>query len=197
MQRRASVRQDPSSISSAAEPMKPATNLVARRRKTSGVPHCSICPSRMNDDAVGERHRLHLIMGDVDHASPACGRASFLISVRTWVLSFASRFDKGSSKERRSGCRTIARPLGDALRWRPTVAKGDVEKMAEIEDRRRLGNARLDLFGRTPAIFSEKPIFSATVICGRVHRTERPSRCCAPEGQIVDRFARRSRSRRR
>ena len=59
------------------EPMKPATKRVAGRRNTSsGVPTCSITPVAHDDDAVGERHRLDLIVGDVDRPSKARAHAA-------------------------------------------------------------------------------------------------------------------------
>ena len=49
-------------------PMKVATKRVAGWWYSSiGVPNCSTLARVQHDDAVGHRHRLDLVMGDVDH----------------------------------------------------------------------------------------------------------------------------------
>src|ERR671914_36362 len=44
---------------------------------------------------------------------------TFLISVRICTRSFASRFERGSSKRKTFGLRTIARPMATRWRWQP------------------------------------------------------------------------------
>src|SRR5215208_7386882 len=60
---------------------------------------------------------------------------SFLISVRIWTRSFASRLDSGSSKRKTLGSRTIARPMATRWRWPPESWRGR---------RRALGGKPLD-----------------------------------------------------
>ena len=53
--------------SSAATPMKPATNRAPGGcRCASGVSYWLRCPRLQHDDAVGERHRLDLVVRDID-----------------------------------------------------------------------------------------------------------------------------------
>ncbi len=49
---------------------------------------------------------------------------SSLISVRICTLSFASRFDSGSSNRNTCGWRTIARPIATRWRWPPESWRG-------------------------------------------------------------------------
>ena len=69
-------------------------------------------------DAVAHRHRLDLVVGDVDRRW--C-RAALqpAISARICTRSLASRFDSGSSIRKASGSRTIARPIATRWRWPP------------------------------------------------------------------------------
>ena len=52
-----------------------------------------------HDDAVGERHRLDLVVGDVDRGDVE-GLCSRLISMRIWLRSLASRLESGSSNRK-------------------------------------------------------------------------------------------------
>ena len=67
-------------------------------------------------DALPERHRLDLVVGDVDRRdrrAPCAGARSPRASASR---SFASRFESGSSIRNARGSRMIARPI--ATRWR-------------------------------------------------------------------------------
>ena len=77
-----------------------------------------------DDDAVGERHRLNLVVGDVDHLVAARSRCSRAISMRVATRSAASRLDSGSSKRNSFGVRTIARPMATRWRWPPESSAG-------------------------------------------------------------------------
>ena len=66
-------------------------------------------------DPVAHRHRLDLVVGDVDGGDAEVGLELGDVGAgRTRIL--ASRFDSGSSMQNTCGLRTIARPI--ATRWR-------------------------------------------------------------------------------
>jgi hypothetical protein len=68
-----------------------------------------------HEDAVGQGHRLDLIVGDV-HDRGAEVRCRRLSSTRICPRKAASRFESGSSNKNTLGRRTMARPM--ATRWR-------------------------------------------------------------------------------
>ena len=73
--------------------MKRATNSVRGALKTSrGEPACSIRPSFITHDEVGERHRLVLAVGDVDE-----GDAELLLQ----ALQLGAHLDAQERIERR------------------------------------------------------------------------------------------------
>jgi hypothetical protein len=72
-------------------------------------------PARaQHHDLVGQRHRLDLVVGDVDHrrAELLC---SLAISMRICTRSAASRFDSGSSNRKTLGFAHDGAADGDAL----------------------------------------------------------------------------------
>ena len=76
-------------------------------------------PALQHHDLVGQRHRLDLVVGDVDHRrrrAPGAARRSRAASARA-----ARR--RGSTAARRtgrpSGSRTMARPIATRWRWPP------------------------------------------------------------------------------
>ena len=76
-----------------------------------------------DDDAVGQRHRLDLVVGHEDDRGAEfwCSR---LISVRIWARSWASRLESGSSNRKTAGLRTMARPMATRWRWPPESCGG-------------------------------------------------------------------------
>ena len=122
----------------AGVPMKPATKRFAgslvdlRRRRELLQP-----PALHHRDAVRHRHRLELVVGDVDHrraraggaarpARPACSRAAWR---------------RGSTAARRAGrpcgSRTSARPSATRCCWPPDSCRG-----LRSQQRRRAAAAR-------------------------------------------------------
>ena len=87
-------------------------------------------------DAIAHRHRLDLVVRDVDRRDADAALSSFEISARIWTRSFASRLDSGSSIRNAAGWRTIdARPIAGLLAL-PTGerARLAVEERLEVED---------------------------------------------------------------
>jgi hypothetical protein len=106
-----------------------ATNRFAGwSYSSSGVPICSI--GLCDDDAVGHRHRLDLVVGDVDGLSSGAGAA--LISARIATRSLASRLRAA----RRTGTPS-GRGRSPAL-WRFCAARRKLARIAlgkaEVED---------------------------------------------------------------
>ena len=74
-------------------------------------------------DAVAHRHRLDLVVRDVDRRRPELV-LELRDLARIWTRSFASRFDSGSSMRKTCGSRTIARPIATRWRWPPESCFG-------------------------------------------------------------------------
>ena len=125
-------------------------------------------PVLEHGDAVPERHRLGLVVGDVDRrrrraatAARRCRRASARAASRR-----GSRAARPSG--RRCGSRTIARPIATRWRWPPESCPGlrsQVLASARAAPRPRARAARARPSSRC-AILSGKPMFAATVRYG-------------------------------
>ena len=74
-------------------------------------------------DAVGQRHRLDLVVGDVDRGDAELGCSRFS-SARMWPRSLASRLESGSSIRKTLGRRTMARARATRWRWPPESWRG-------------------------------------------------------------------------
>ena len=83
-------------------------------------------------DAVAERHRLFLIVRDVDHRGPEPRGAAAPSSARVSTRSSGSRFDNGSSSRNACGSRTIARPSATRCRCPPDNCAGLRSSSASI-----------------------------------------------------------------
>ena len=150
------------------EPMKPATK---RRRRAAehlvGRADLLDVTVAHDDDAVGERHRLDLVMGDVDD-----GRAHLGVQLLDLGAHLGAQLgvEVGQRlvEQEHLGIAHDRPAHGDAL----ALAAGELRGAAleqSVRDRgsrrpRRRG-ASISSFGRL-AIFSEKPMFSRTVMCG-------------------------------
>ncbi len=105
-------------------PMNPATNVLAGRCVDRvGIADLLEPPLAHHRDPVAHRHRLDLVVGDVDgrRADLRCSRR---ISPRVCARSFASRFESGSSIRNTCGSRTSARPSATRCRWPPESSRG-------------------------------------------------------------------------
>ncbi len=163
----------PSTISASTmfmvgEPMKPATKRVAGRRNTSsGVPDLLDQSVAHDDDAVGERHRLDLIVGDVNdgrwHARMqeldlgAHLRAQLGVEIGERLV---EQKHLGFAHDGAAHRDALALPARE-LRGPPFQQIG---QDAGSRSPRRRARSISDC-GRL-AIFSEKPRFSRTLICG-------------------------------
>jgi hypothetical protein len=89
------------------------------------------------------------------------------ISARIWTRRFASRFESGSSMRKALGLRTMARPM--ATRWRcPPDRLAGLRRSCSSRSSRVAALptfSRMRAFG-VRAIFSAKPMFWATFMCG-------------------------------
>ena len=99
-----------------ADEASPRTGSSAARRASIGVSTCCTRPAFMHDDAVAQRHRLGLVVGDVDH-----GGAELAVQPRDLAPHLRrAAWRRGWRAARRRGrpaaARTIARP--SATRWR-------------------------------------------------------------------------------
>ena len=125
----------------AGEPMKPATKqvdrlVVDRLRRGELLDDAAV----HDRDAVGQRQRLDLVVGDVDHRVARACWCSRLISTRSSERSLASRLDSGSSNRNTSTSRTSARPMATRWRWPPDSCAGlALEQRLDLQD---LGGAR-------------------------------------------------------
>jgi hypothetical protein len=116
-------------------------------------------------DAVAHRHRLDLVVRDVDVVVPSvCWMRR--ISARVCTRSFASRFESGSSIRNAAGSRTIARPSATAGAAPGERARLAVEEALEVEDLRASSTRRLiSCFGVFSSL-SPNARLSYTVMCG-------------------------------
>ena len=152
----------------AGEPMKPATNTLAGSVNSSrGV--CALLQQAVlqHGDAVAHRHRLDLVVGDVDRgdAEPALQRgdlgaglhAQLGVEVRQRLVHQEHLRLAHDRPAHRHPLALTARELGRLA----------VEVVVEVEERGRLAHAsvRSPAFG-TRLILRWKPMFSATVMCG-------------------------------
>ena len=104
-------------------------------------------------DALAERHRLDLVVRDVD-GRRAEARVQAASSARMLTRSFASRLESGSSIRKASGSRTIARPI--ATRWRcpPESAAG---RRSSSSSSRSIRATSLDALAASPASAAAAP----------------------------------------
>ena len=150
------------------EPMKPATNRLfglvvelerrADLRDRAAVEH---------DDLVGHRHRLDLVVGDVDHR-----RLQRVVQFADLEahLHAQRRVEVGQRlvEQERLGLAHDGAADGDAL----ALAAGELARLAveivgEVQRRRRLRDLLVDdVLGALPAIFSAKAMLLRTLICG-------------------------------
>jgi hypothetical protein len=119
-------------------------------------------------DLGRQRHRLDLVVGDIDDRGAgglACRR---LISMRMSTRSLASRLDSGSSNRNSFGSRTSARPMATRWRWPPESWLGLRSKqVADLQHLGHLVDRLLALIAAgTPRISMPKEMFPATVMFG-------------------------------
>jgi hypothetical protein len=105
-----------------------------------------------DDEPVGQRHGLDLVVRDVDEVAPRRW-CSGLISARMATRSLASRLESGSSNRNTfGGSRTMARPMATRWRWPPESGGATVEQKASGRPPwRRRGRASCDSAFGTPA----------------------------------------------
>ena len=132
--------------------------------------------------AVGQRHRLDLVVGDVDRGGAGPSGARCLISVRICTRSLASRFDSGSSNRNTFGLRTMARPMATRWRWPPdSCLRLAVEQLGDVEDARGLLDALLDLGLRElPQLAARTPCSRTPSCADRARSSGTPWRCRGP-----------------
>ncbi len=89
--------------------------------------------------------------------------------MRMSTRSAASRFDNGSSKRKTCGLRTIDRPIATRCRCPPESWLGLRSSRCSICRMRAASStaAFFSAFG-TPASVRPKPMFSPTVMCGKI-----------------------------
>ena len=137
----------PSTRFIAGDPMNAATNRFTGR-SVEHLRQVALLDDAVvqHHDAVAERHRLDLVVGDVTVVTwrRSWSRAS---SERIDVRSLASRFESGSSSRNASGSRTSARPIATRWRWPPeSCARPALQQLARGRAcRRRRATRRVDL----------------------------------------------------
>ena len=138
--------------------------IVDLTRRSDLLDHAAI----HHCDVIGHRHRLELIVGDVDGRRIEAGRARRAARRVIMWRSSESSAPSGSSIRKAFGLRTMARP--SATRWRSPEDRPDdraIEQMLDLQNARRLRDARHRLRPRPcPAHFSGKAMFWRTFICG-------------------------------
>ena len=150
------------------EPMKSATNRAGRPvvdllRRAELLDHAVV----HHGDRVGHRHRLELVMGDIDR-----GRAEAVVQRREARRTSASRNSassapSGSSIRKPFGWRTMARPSATRCRSPPARPRHRaVEQMIDPQDARRLLDPPVGSRRGMPWQRSGKPIFLRTFMCG-------------------------------
>ena len=153
-----------------------------------GVPTCSIAPCSA-PRCGWQRHRLDLVVGDVDHRGlelPCAGATVPPASARA----APSRSESGSSNRNTPGLRDGA--ADRHWRWPPTGLGFALEQVGDLVDLRGAIDRRLHLLGLVLASFRPKAMFSATVVCaGTARSSGRPSRCRARPAAPRSQFARR------
>ena len=140
-------------------PTKVATNVLPGGcRPPSVVPTCCMTPSRQDDDAVGHRHRLDLVVGDVDRrAADAPVQLQQLgahlhpqqrVEVRERLVhEEGDRLADDGPPQRHP----LPLPAGELVRV-PLQVLGQAEQLRDLGD-----PAATSAFGR-PRIFSGKPM---------------------------------------
>ena len=145
------------------------------------MPTCWSRPSRMHGDAVAERHRLDLVVGDVDHRRARAAAAAR----RSRRASGRAAWRRGSTAARRAGTPRLADdraahrdPLALAARELPRLAVEElVERPASRPPRATRGRSR----PRRPcAILSANRCSRARSCAGRARSPGRPSRRRGP-----------------
>ena len=133
-------------------------------------------------DAVPERHRLDLVVRDVDRRDVRARCCRRFSSVRICMRSLASRLESGSSIRNAFGSRTIARPIATRWRWPPESCAGLRSRMlGEVEDLGRLSTALVDLGLLDLALLAaRRPCSRAPSCAGTARSSGRPSRCRGP-----------------
>ena len=116
------------------------------RTAACGSSTCCSSPLAQHGDAVAHRHRLDLVVRDVDRRraelAAGCARSPRASATR----SLASRFESGSSIRNAAGSRTIARPIATRWRWPPESWRGlRSSSSLEAERLRAALDAALDL----------------------------------------------------
>ena len=144
---------------------------VRRRGRTAlrAQSHCCRRPSLQDGDAVPERHRLGLVVRDVDgrDAESRLQRRDVGAHLRRAASRRGSRAARPSG--RRCGSRTIARPIATRWRcppesWRRLALEAAPSSPSMLRD---LAHAALALRASAPSrILSGKPMFAATVRYG-------------------------------
>ena len=126
--------------------MKAATSTEFGCAKISaGRPICSIAPFHEDRHAIGQRHRLFLVVGDVDRGDAE--RALQLLAARR--ASRAAAWRRGSTAARRAGtaaaCARWRAPARSAAAARPRAARAAVEQVIDVDLARRVPHRGLDL----------------------------------------------------
>ena len=102
---------------------------------------------------VGERHRLELVVGDVDRGGLRAGAAICGFRRASRCAAWRRGWTSGSSNRNTFGCRTMARPIATRWRWPPESCRGLRSSMrAELENARGFLHAGVDLGLRHAAV---------------------------------------------
>ena len=134
-----------------------------------------------HDDAVGQRHRLDLVVGDVDHrASRAPGgawRARAASAPGAWRRGWRAARRRGRPR----GSRTSARPIATRWRWPPescaglrSISASSCSSAATLSD-----FSAISRFGGAGDVEAEADVLPHASCAGRARRTGTPSRCAA------------------
>ena len=122
---------------------RPRTGSRGARSTSSGGPACSTTPPFSTKSDVGERHRLDLIVGDVDARRRRADRGA--CGCRRAPARAGRRRGSRAARRRGRACgrRTMARPIATRWRWPPeSCLREAVEQRPEAEHLRRLVDAR-------------------------------------------------------
>ena len=162
------------------EPMKPATkrlagSVVELERRADLLD----APGAQHDDAVGQRHRLDLVVGDVDHRAAELARAA----PRSRCASRRAARRRGSTAARRTG-RSSAR-----ARWRGRSRRAGAgrprapsacarDSRVELQHVGGAARPRLSISARwqSHVLEAERHVLVARSCAGRAHRTGTPWR---------------------
>ena len=147
--------------------MKPATAIVCGRREDlARRADLDDAPVHEDRDAVGERHRLFLVVGDVDRGRAE--RALQLVQAEP-RLEAQLRIEVGQRLVEQEQLRLAddrARQRDALLLAARKLAGRALQQVADVDLGGGVGDRALDLGGAVPTIFSGKPMFCATVMCG-------------------------------